>query len=97
LATFDATISAIDKFERIRYPEEIARKGMSATVSFKRNNSVGGKTSSRQASFELVIDELDALAKVIFEKAKVNPKFYTNGLNNDARTYLMQSNDAVIW
>jgi HEPN domain-containing protein len=32
LARFDTTISAIDKFERIRYPEEIIRKGMGATA-----------------------------------------------------------------
>jgi hypothetical protein len=45
----------------------------------------------------LVIDELDALAKRILEHSKVNPKFFTGGLNNDARTYLTQANEAVIW
>jgi HEPN domain-containing protein len=45
LDTFDATISAIDHFERIRYPEEIARSGMTATVGFKRGNTVKDTTS----------------------------------------------------
>src|SRR5437660_8905189 len=49
LDKFDDTISAIDKFERIRYPEEIARKGMTATVGFKKGNTVKDNTSpSRQ-------------------------------------------------
>lgn len=99
LATFDATISTMDRFERIRYPEEIARKGMTATVGFKKGHTVKGNTSpSRQGpSFELDISELDALAKRILEHSKVNPKFFTDGLTNDARTYLTQSNDATIW
>jgi HEPN domain-containing protein len=99
LDKFDATILTIDRFERIRYPEEIARKGMTATVGFKKGITVKNNTSpGRQTpSFELVLSELDALAKRILEHSKINPKFFTDGLSDDARTYLMQSNDAVIW
>ena len=96
LDNFDATISAIDKFERIRYPEEIVRKGMTATIGFKKGGTVLGP-GPQKPSFVLVIDDLDALAKRILEHSKVNPKFYTEGLNNEARTYLTQSNNAVIW
>jgi HEPN domain-containing protein len=92
LDQFDATISAIDKFERIRYPEEIVRKGMTATIGFKKGGTVTGP-GGQKPSFELVIDDLDALAKRILEHSNVNPKFFTNGLSNDARTYLTQSSD----
>lgn len=96
LDKFDATISTIDKFERIRYPEEIVRKGMTATIGIKRGGTV--KDSGRpKPHFALAIDDLDALAKRILEHSKVNPTFYTNGLNYEARTYLTYSNDSVIW
>jgi HEPN domain-containing protein len=96
LDNFDATISAIHKFERIRYPEEIVRKGMTASVGFKKGGAAK-EPGRAKPNFELVIDDLDALAKRILEDSKVNPKFYTQRLNNEARTYLTQSNDAVIW
>jgi hypothetical protein len=98
LNRFDAAISAIDKFEDIRYPEKIMRTGMTATIGLKRGGvSVQDKTSSQKPNLDFVIDELDELAKVIFEKANVNPTFFTNGLNEDARRYLTDSNNAATW
>src|SRR5207302_5028079 len=64
LDNFDATISAINKFERIRYPEEIVRKGMTATVRFKTSGAAKEPGRSKP-HFVLVIDDLDAVAKSI--------------------------------
>lgn len=99
LDKFDATISAINKFERIRYPEEIVRRGMTATVGFKRGAAVKDNTSPgrQKPSFELVIDDLDAIAERVLEISKANPRFFTDGLNNDARAYLKMSNGAGGW
>jgi HEPN domain-containing protein len=93
LDNFDATISAIDKFERIRYPEEIVRKGMTATVGFKKGGIAKDHGHSKP-SFVLIIDDFDALAKRILKKSHVNPKFLTNGLSNEAQKYLRQSNES---
>ena len=63
LNKFDRTIAGLHKFERIRYPEQISTNGMTSEVGFVRNTAVF-PSSTR---YELVVDELDELVKVIFE------------------------------
>jgi len=53
--------------------------------------------SRREVSYEVVVGELDALAKVIFEKSKINPLFFTKSLNQHALTYLKELNQSNIW
>ncbi len=97
LDRFDETVSALDKFERIRYPEEIVRRGMLASISFKKGDVNMMESSRREVRYEVVVGELDALAKVIFEKSKINPLFFTNSLNQHASPYLKELNQSNIW
>jgi hypothetical protein len=97
LTKFDDTISDIDKFEDIRYPEKMVPTGMTAMTDFKRGNYVPDKTSPQKPHFGFFLDELDELSKLILEKASVNPTAYTDGLRKDARTYLTDSNNAATW
>ena len=94
---FDEIVSALDKFERIRYPEEIVRHGMLALISFKKGDVEMMGPSRREVSYEVVVGELDALAKVIFEESKINPLFFTKSLNQHALTYLKELNQSNIW
>jgi len=95
---FDNAIAQLDRFERIRYPEEIERLGLRASIGFKKGDVAVNTTSkSQEPTYELTIDDLDALAKVIMEKSRTNPKFFTSRLKGDTLTYLQQQNKAVIW
>jgi hypothetical protein len=51
----------------------------------------------REVRYEVVVGELDALAKVIFEESKFNPLFFTKSLNRHALTYLKELNQSNIW
>jgi hypothetical protein len=63
---FDNAIAQLDRFERIRYPEEIARLGLRASIGFKKGDvAVNTASKSQEPSYELTVDDLDALAKVI--------------------------------
>jgi len=94
---FDEIVSALHKFERIRYPEEIVGRGMLALIRFKKSDVEIMESSRREVRYEVVVGELDALAKVIFEESKFNPLFFTKSLNRHALTYLKELNQSNIW
>jgi len=86
LDKFDETIADLDKFEGIRYPEPIIRKGMTLEVGIVRNPAPMRHTEPR---YQLILEELDELVQVVFQISKVNPDFFTRGLTkSDALRYL---------
>lgn len=89
LGKFDALISDLDKFEDIRYPEPIARSGMTATIDFGGPTIPAVSTSgSRQLrAFKINVAELDELMKLIFTKSHVNLATFAAALNRDASEY----------
>jgi hypothetical protein len=97
LARFDNAIVALDKHERIRYPEVIAKKGMGAYIHFKKDGLGPTAASARKEPvYEIVVDELDALSRVLFEKARVNPAFFLQGLRPEAKTFLNRDNESPL-
>jgi hypothetical protein len=98
LAKFDQTISDINKFERIRYPEEMLRLGMLAEIGFVRNTFVPppGANWPTGARYQLALDEVDELVKLIFQIEGINPPFYTNPLHADAKRSLNYQNKSPL-
>ena len=94
LDRYDAVIAELDRFEFIRYPDDILKRGMSASIAINRSTiSTGTLTPGRpEPTYDIVVEDVDRLVKAIFEKSSVNPKFFTNGLNPDATIYLMKEN-----
>jgi len=94
LDKFDETISDINKFERIRYPEEILRLGMLAEIGPVRNTFTPppGHRQPKAARYRLVLDEVDELVKLIFQIENVNPTFFTQTLDEHAKRYLDHQN-----
>ena len=45
-----------------------------------------------EPEYEVVVDELDALSKIMFEKSRMNPKAFISGLNRDAQDFLERDN-----
>jgi HEPN domain-containing protein len=100
LNRFNQCISELDKYERIRYPEEMLRQGMFSTINWSRSmqpaqSTIGPKRS--ETRYDLFVDELDALAKEIFVKASVNAPAFTGRLRPSALRYLQNQNQSAIW
>ncbi len=97
LDKFDRVISELDRHERIRYPETIARGGMIGLIQFKpaTTSGVRGVATGPQPQFTIAVDDLDALAKTILDKSGVNPRFFTAGLNDDATSFLTRDNRSI--
>jgi HEPN domain-containing protein len=95
LNKFDQTIRDINKFERIRYPEEILRGGLWAEIGFIRNPPVMGVGQRPPGErYELALDEVDELVRLVFQIEDVNPPFYLNRLNEHAKRYLDHQNSS---
>jgi hypothetical protein len=94
LNKFDQTIRDINKFERIRYPEEIFTLGMLAEIGFARSPppSPGTGKPPRAERYVLALDEIDELVKLIFQIEGLNPQFFIGGLNEHAKRYLNHQN-----
>jgi hypothetical protein len=101
LTVFDETISTLDEHETLRYPERIApAAAMTLIIDFSRNKAAGfsnNTTLNQGKQFQVFIDDIDALAKVILEKSKLNSLYFTGGLKNDAQIFLKRENRSVIW
>lgn len=98
LNRFDQVISELNRFESIRYPDRILSHGMLVSVSFvKRDSTPSNPNPALLApTYELFVEEIDKLVKIIFEKASVNPRFFTNSLNSDAKIYLNKWNNTLL-
>jgi hypothetical protein len=51
-----------------------------------------GVNRPRAARYQLALDEVDELVKLIFQIENINPQFYTGFLDEDAKRYLNYRN-----
>jgi hypothetical protein len=95
LVQFDASVSALHKFERLRYPNEELKKGMLGQFSFLRVDATTLKSSGKTPPpfFSLVLEDVDHLVKSIFQVASVNPHFYLVSASDAALRYLAERNE----
>ncbi len=99
LDRFDRVISELDKFESIRYPDQILSHGMQVLVSWKEPcSTLNGSTPKRppEPAYEIFVEQVDSLVEAIFRSSSVNPSFFTDSLNSDAKTYLNKENEALL-
>jgi hypothetical protein len=95
LQKFDASVSALHKFERLRYPDEEIVNGICGQLVLFRTDIVEVQPFGKSPSpvFTLVLEDIDQLVKYLFEIARVNPNFYfNNSLNQVAHYYLIERN-----
>ena len=98
LDNFDKVISDLDKFESIRYPDQILAQGMIGLINVKKQHGSAESTVPKRPEpvYEIVVQEIDSLVKVIFQKSSINPEFFTNRLKLEAKTYLNKENKAPL-
>jgi hypothetical protein len=73
LAQFDQLIQQLDRFEKIRYPDQI-RKGLTMGISIGAGEQNKVWTAKPLPHYEVNLAEMDRLVRAIVEKASVNPR-----------------------
>jgi hypothetical protein len=89
----DGAIAALDRFERLRYPDKMLREGMTGTFTvFRGQQVIVSGPGELPPRYDLVLEDVDSLMKMLFEKGRANPQFYIQRLRPDAITYLSRDN-----
>lgn len=93
LNRFDPVITQLDKFETIRYPDEILSKGMSSTINIVRSPPFAGSVAG-VPHYEVCLEDVDELVDAIFVAASRNPKSYLVSMlmKPEAREYVTREN-----
>jgi hypothetical protein len=94
LAQFDVTVNQLHRFERLRYPDTVLQEGMEGQFALFRGDLVQSSniTNSMLFNYNLVLEDIDHLVKVIFEQAHVNPGFYLGVIGDQAKHFLSLHN-----
>lgn len=97
LASFDDTITRLNLFERLRYPDAAMREGTQMRLTRLRSEWLPMPNPSRpEPDYDLVLEEVDELVKVIFRVASLNPAFFASGLNPRTLAILREQNLHVV-
>ena len=93
LGRFDDTINRLNLFDRLRYPDAVLREGAQMRLTRLRSEWLPMPNATRpEPDYDLVLEEIDELVKVIFSFANLNPTFFTAGLNSRALAILSEQN-----
>jgi hypothetical protein len=98
LSSFDNCIRALQKFETIRYPDSIAKRGMFFSIPVARPQPpldfsvAGGATTP--PTYSVVVNDIDQLIGKLFAVSSLNPDFYLAPLGVEGRAVLRRDNPA---
>ena len=99
LTEFDPMIAAIEKFESIRYPDEIVDRGAIITLGFGRDAPVlypETESDRPEPKFQIGLGDLDAFFARCFPLCRLNPQAYFLFLSSYGRSALEEGNDKSI-
>lgn len=96
LGQFDALIEMLERFESIRYPDEMIAKGAELVSALDRKAaaSTGQLSGTRVPRYEVMAD-LDELLAEILRRSSRNPAFFTARLNHYAWEAMRYENPAT--
>lgn len=99
LASFDTAIGRLDPFEGLRYPDAVLLEGAQMRLFRLRGDWLPAPANPGQAEplYDLVLEEIDELVKVIFGIASLNPAFFVSGLTPRALAVLNEANQHAIF
>jgi hypothetical protein len=86
-AQHDRTVTNLDKFERLRYPDDVLQHGAEIVIG-----GFVGSSSAGRPRYELDPPEIDALVADIFQICSKNPTFFTGKLNAYGKDALTRGN-----
>src|SRR5262245_20429579 len=90
---FDGVIDELQKFETIRYPDQIVEQGLTSEMG-------RGKPSLPQAHamFALWLGDIDELMDKVFTVGSISHKAYVLCLHkSEAKEYLIKENEVAAW
>jgi hypothetical protein len=103
LARFDSVISRLDKFEKLRYPDDkskgmnsmfdITKAGAAAVDAMTASAPAGSVPASTLPQYRFVLEDIDESVAAIFAAASRNPKAYFGAaFRQEARDYIVKDN-----
>jgi hypothetical protein len=93
LDRFDGTIKALHRFEDIRYPDHVAKRGGILPISWaERALPVRLQGLRRPRTYDVAIADVDRLVIQIMRRIPVNPKFFVGRLHRSGRGALAYQN-----
>jgi hypothetical protein len=94
LTEFDAMIDELDKFERIRYPDEILAHGVIVGLGFSRGKVfLQDKSVARpEPEYQIGVGDVDAFFSRLFPLCGLNPQAYLTFLSSFGRKVLTEAN-----
>jgi hypothetical protein len=88
LEQFDSTITDLERFERLRYPDAVIEEGAVMLVG----TFIDAPGTSSPPRYQIDPPIIDLLVARIFELCSRNPAFFTNGMNSYAREAITRNN-----
>ena len=99
LTQFDDAIAKLHRFERIRYPDKLITEGATMQTGLRKGDEiiVSQPKSNPNTSYEMALEDIDHLVKVLFKLLGHNPLFYLNSFKQSARSILAEQNIHPFW
>lgn len=90
---YDSTITSLDAFESIRYPNKLIKEGARMmTVWNTVDNSMAISSNMQPPMYKVVVNDIDELIINIFEICSKNPKFFVVTLSDYGRNVIVKDN-----
>jgi len=96
LSSFDDLICELARFERIRYPDNVLREGMTAILSWEPQTTTTTIKGPKVPQYEIAVTELDELIGTLFRLCSINSAYYMCRLNEHAMKVVKKDNSACI-
>jgi hypothetical protein len=93
LNRFDKIIKELNKFEDIRYPDEILRRGAGMMFDITKAGAAQSFIKGTNVpQYKLCLEDIDELVTVIFDIASCNQKVFLRFLKEEARHFVILEN-----
>jgi len=90
LDQFDGAVSALDRHEKLRYPDFVLAQGMQQTISVRKTPPP--PINRPEPKFELCLEEIDHIFATVFNATGLAAAVFLGGLSPDALRVLDQEN-----
>lgn len=86
-ATLDSAVAELEKFERLRYPDSVVLEGMQVSFVITRAQ-FPPLPAGPQPPYHLVLEDIDAIAKIAAQASGLTQAAFTSGLSEHALQFL---------
>ena len=93
LSGFDVLVANLDRFEKIRYPDDYINRGAIMAIGWGTlKPAVRQIKGPRVPEYCLYVNEVDALIARLFKVCRINPRAYWGALDREALRFLQYDN-----